>query len=119
MREQELEQLARRLAAPPICRNRRIPQPDLKATQRLHPQLITGMEFYARQLQALQQLGDIAALPSSFGGKQQQRRTLEVQLKHSRKLEAIGTLYSEQHDFKTLVVDSLDWLEPLVWKHTC
>ncbi len=34
-------------------------------------------------------------------------------------MEAIGTLYSEPHEFKTLVVDSLDWLEPLVWKHTC
>lgn len=34
-------------------------------------------------------------------------------------MEAIGTLYSEEHEFKTLVVDSLDWLEPLIWKHTC
>lgn len=34
-------------------------------------------------------------------------------------LEALGSLYSEPHDFKTLVVDSLDWLEPLIWAHTC
>jgi hypothetical protein len=33
-------------------------------------------------------------------------------------MEALGALYTEDHDFKTLVVDSLDWLEPLVWQHT-
>src|SRR5690349_22103911 len=33
-------------------------------------------------------------------------------------LDAIGSLYNEEHDFRTVVVDSLDWLEPLIWKHT-
>ncbi|MBY0331740.1 MAG: ATP-binding protein [Acetobacteraceae bacterium] len=33
-------------------------------------------------------------------------------------MEALGALYTEPHDFETLVVDSLDWLEPLVWRHT-
>lgn len=32
---------------------------------------------------------------------------------------ALQTLYTEKHDFKTLVVDSLDWLEPLVWQKVC
>lgn len=30
-------------------------------------------------------------------------------------MDAIGVLYSEDHDFETAGVDSLDWLEPLVW----
>jgi hypothetical protein len=34
-------------------------------------------------------------------------------------MEAIGSLYSEQHEFKTVVIDSLDWLEPLIWSHVC
>lgn len=34
-------------------------------------------------------------------------------------MSALQSLYTEPHDFKTLVVDSLDWLEPLVWQHTC
>ncbi len=34
-------------------------------------------------------------------------------------MEAIGALYEEDHDFKTLVVDSLDWLEPLIWNKAC
>lgn len=28
-------------------------------------------------------------------------------------------LYSEQHDFRTVVIDSLDWLERLIWTHVC
>lgn len=32
---------------------------------------------------------------------------------------ALLSLYSEQHDFGTVVVDSTDWLEPLIWKHVC
>lgn len=34
-------------------------------------------------------------------------------------MEALGALYTEDHDFKTLVVDSVDWLEPLIWAHVC
>lgn len=33
--------------------------------------------------------------------------------------EAINTLTREKHDFATLVVDTLDWLEPLIWEHIC
>ena len=31
----------------------------------------------------------------------------------------MGALYNEDHEFNTLVIDSLDWLETLVWKFTC
>lgn len=31
-------------------------------------------------------------------------------------LAAIMALYSDQHDFQTVVVDSADWLEQLIWK---
>lgn len=34
-------------------------------------------------------------------------------------LEAIVTLTREEHAFKTLVIDTVDWLEPLVWAHIC
>lgn len=34
-------------------------------------------------------------------------------------IEAFGALYSEEHDFETLIVDSLDWLEPIVWSEAC
>lgn len=31
-------------------------------------------------------------------------------------MDAIMSLYSEQHDFQTVVIDSADWLEQLIWK---
>ncbi|MES2782984.1 MAG: ATP-binding protein [Pseudomonadota bacterium] len=33
-------------------------------------------------------------------------------------MEAMGALYSEDHGFETVGIDSLDWLEPLVWAET-
>jgi hypothetical protein len=32
-------------------------------------------------------------------------------------LDAIGVLYTQDHDYKTVVLDSLDWAENLIWKH--
>lgn len=34
-------------------------------------------------------------------------------------LEAMGELYNEEHGFKTLVVDSLDKMQPLLWDSVC
>ena len=33
-------------------------------------------------------------------------------------MEGLLTLAQNDHDYKTLVIDSLDWLEPLIWRHT-
>lgn len=32
---------------------------------------------------------------------------------------AIESILKEDHDFKTLVIDSLDWLEPVLWDYVC
>lgn len=34
-------------------------------------------------------------------------------------MSAIGVLYSEDHDRQSLILDSLDWAEPLVWGEAC
>jgi hypothetical protein len=34
-------------------------------------------------------------------------------------MDALASLYQEEHEFQSLVVDSLDWLEPLIWKSVC
>ncbi len=34
-------------------------------------------------------------------------------------LSSLGALYSEQHEYQTAVVDSLDWLERLIWDAVC
>lgn len=32
---------------------------------------------------------------------------------------SVNLLHAEKHDFKTLVVDTVDWLEPLCWDYVC
>lgn len=32
---------------------------------------------------------------------------------------SLSALYSEPHEFSTVVIDSVDWLEPLVWAKAC
>lgn len=34
-------------------------------------------------------------------------------------MENLRALYKDEHDYKTLVVDTLDWLEPMVWMSVC
>jgi hypothetical protein len=34
-------------------------------------------------------------------------------------MECIRTLATTDHKYKTVVIDTLDWLEPLIWKATC
>jgi len=33
--------------------------------------------------------------------------------------EAIATLTKDQHKYLTLVIDTVDWVEPLLWQHIC
>lgn len=34
-------------------------------------------------------------------------------------LDALRSLAKEDHDYKTVVIDSIDWLEPLIWQQVC
>jgi len=34
-------------------------------------------------------------------------------------IAALGALYSEEHAFRTVAIDSLDWLERLIWADVC
>jgi len=34
-------------------------------------------------------------------------------------IAALGELYSEPHEYRTVVVDSVDWLERLIWAEVC
>lgn len=34
-------------------------------------------------------------------------------------LEAVEFLTLDEHPYRTLVIDTLDWLEPLIWRHVC
>jgi hypothetical protein len=34
-------------------------------------------------------------------------------------IEALSALYAEEHDYQTVVIDTLDWLERLIWAEVC
>ena len=34
-------------------------------------------------------------------------------------MESLAALYTESHAFETVVIDSVDWLEPLIWQKAC
>lgn len=34
-------------------------------------------------------------------------------------ISALGALYEQEHGFQTVVIDSLDWLERLIWAEVC
>lgn len=36
---------------------------------------------------------------------------------HDEVLQAVGALYDEEHDFETVVLDSTDWAEKLIWSY--
>ena len=39
--------------------------------------------------------------------------------KYADVVNALAALYTEEHDYRTLVLDSLDWLERLIWAKVC
>ncbi|TVQ34160.1 MAG: ATP-binding protein [Phycisphaeraceae bacterium] len=39
--------------------------------------------------------------------------------KYGDVLHALGALYTETHQYQTVVLDSLDWLERLIWAEVC
>lgn len=34
-------------------------------------------------------------------------------------MQSLGALYAEEHGYRTVVIDSLDWLERLIWAKVC
>lgn len=34
-------------------------------------------------------------------------------------LKALSELYTEKHDYRTVVIDTLDWLERMIWEDVC
>lgn len=38
---------------------------------------------------------------------------------YAQLMEAIGTLVAEAHEFQTAVIDTADWMEPVIWAEAC
>jgi hypothetical protein len=60
-------------------------------------------------------LGDIEvpAIPQDENGKPRKAKSFD------EVLDCLADISTQDHSFKTVVIDSLDWLEPLVWEATC
>jgi hypothetical protein len=58
-------------------------------------------------------------LPTEDGLDDIEASKLPLATSYAGFMESLGSLYTETHDFKTLVVDSLDWLEQLIWQEVC
>jgi len=43
----------------------------------------------------------------------------KVATEYGQVIEAIDALQEQKHDYETLVIDSIDHLEPLMWSHLC
>lgn len=42
-----------------------------------------------------------------------------IAMNYNDVLDQIASLYSEKHDYRTVIVDTLDWLERMIWITTC
>jgi hypothetical protein len=40
-------------------------------------------------------------------------------MKYRDVLNALAELYTQEHDYRTVIIDSLDWLERLIWADVC
>ena len=58
-------------------------------------------------------------LPTEDGQNNIDCHRFPLATRYTDVLAALGELYSEQHDYRTAVVDSLDWLERLIWAEVC
>lgn len=47
------------------------------------------------------------------------KRFPKVVTEYHELMMALGSLAQSEHDRETLIVDSLDWLEPIIWAETC
>jgi len=57
-------------------------------------------------------LSGMQDIPPHFDGSDGGPRLLAL----DEVLDALGILWAEDHDYKTVVLDSADWLEPMIWK---
>ena len=58
-------------------------------------------------------------LPTEDGIKDIDCKSVPVIDSYGVMLSTLAELYTEEHDFSTVVIDSLDWLERLIWAEVC
>jgi len=58
-------------------------------------------------------------IPTEDGLDQIDCDSFPLARRYDEVVKALSALYSEEHDYQSVVVDSLDWLERLIWDEVC
>jgi len=80
--------------------------------------LIYGTEGVGKSTTAAGAPGAIF-LPTEDGLDQIDCSSFPLARQFDEVMSALSALYQEDHDFQTVVIDSLDWLERLIWDDVC
>lgn len=80
--------------------------------------LIFGVEKIGKTTWATEAENAIV-IPTEDGQGQIDCKRFPLARTYEQVLNYIGTLIEREHDFKTLVIDSADWLERLIWAKVC
>ena len=60
---------------------------------------------------------NVVFIPTEDGIDELDTTSFPLATNYQQVLDAVSTLCSEPHDFSAVCIDSLDWLEALIWKH--
>lgn len=80
--------------------------------------LLYGVQGVGKSSWAAQAPGAVF-LPTEDGLADIDCASLPLATSYADIMSGMGSLYTEAHEYKTLVIDSLDWLEQLVWAEVC
>ena len=80
--------------------------------------LIYGTEGIGKSTTAAQALRPIF-ITTEDGLDQIDCNSFPLARRFDEVMSAISVLYSEEHDYQSVVIDSLDWLERLIWDDVC
>jgi len=80
--------------------------------------LVYGVEGVGKSTTAAQAPKPIF-IPTEDGLDQIDCDSFPLARKFEEVMSAISALYGEDHEFQTVVIDSLDWLERLIWDEVC
>jgi hypothetical protein len=58
-------------------------------------------------------------IPTEDGLGQVESARFPLATEYGQVIDALSALYAGDHDYRTVVIDSLDWLERLIWADVC
>ena len=81
------------------------------------PRLTIFGEHGAGKTTIASQAPKVVFIPTEDGLGAIDTTSFPLAKKYQDVLDALASLYNEDHAYQTVVIDSLDWLEDLIWKH--